>query len=155
MPEPNFDVVLHMGVSDAPAGSYYELETFAVREGYFLAGVDGKTKAEGFSVWKDEGAPEVLTSGFSNELVLSEWKESVGPGTDVRTSSDAGKFVCEYVLFTSLWEYRRRLDSQGQQEVKFPVTFLHVHVGREEKDITKGRDVVIALIKALVEHRPR
>jgi pyrrolidone-carboxylate peptidase len=65
-------------------------------------------------------------------------------------SLDAGRFLCEYILFTSLWEYHEHLKDQGA-----PVTFFHVPTENEAKDIEKGKEVAMALIQALAQNLPR
>ena len=144
--EPHFDIVLHIGVSHARG--YYEMETRAFRDGYYLHDVDGKNKADGFPTWRDEGAPEMLTVGFDPEKVLASWQQGV-PDADVRMSTDAGRFLCEYILFTSLLEYNRNVKGAG-----LPVTFFHVPTETDEKDLERGRDVAIALITALAQNKP-
>jgi hypothetical protein len=62
-----------MGVSHARG--YYEMETRAFRDDYYLHDVDGKSKPEGFPSFREQGAPEMLKIGFVPEAVLEKWKE--------------------------------------------------------------------------------
>ena len=64
---------------------------------------------------------------------------------DVRPSSDAGYFLCDFIYYTGLLEYWKR-DPTGDR----PVVFLHVPGGHAKKDIEKGTKVAEALLKALV-----
>ena len=79
-PRPVFDLVLHIGVSYARG--YYEMETRALRDGYNVPDVDGKTSAAGFKSWKEEGAPEMIQTGFDSHAVLSGWKKNVKVSRD-------------------------------------------------------------------------
>lgn len=65
---------------------------------------------------------------------------------DVRPSNDAGRFLCEFVYYTSLVEYWRRDPS-----LRRPVMFLHVPGRIEDIDIATGRKVAMGLIGAMVE----
>lgn len=64
---------------------------------------------------------------------------------DIRPSSDAGHYLCDFTYYTSLVEYWRR-NPQGER----PVMFFHVPGGAEEKDVERGRRVALGLIAALV-----
>lgn len=65
---------------------------------------------------------------------------------DVRPSNDAGRFLCEFLYYTSLVEYWRRDPS-----LRRPVMFLHVPGRIEDIDIATGRKVTMGLIGAMVE----
>jgi hypothetical protein len=64
---------------------------------------------------------------------------------DIRPSSDAGHYLCDFTYYTSLVEYWRR-NPEGER----PVMFFHVPGGAEEKDVERGRRVALGLIAALV-----
>ena len=68
----------------------------------------------------------------------------------MRVSEDAGRYLCDFTYYTSMLQYWKR-DEDGER----PVVFLHVPGGTEEKDLVRGRKVVLALIRALVEGRVR
>jgi hypothetical protein len=78
-----------------------------------------------------------------NKEFLSAWRSFVPPGTDVRLSRDAGRYLCEFIFYTSLAQALR----QGQHQ---NVVFLHVPGSCQEEDIQKGKIIAIGLIKALV-----
>ncbi|KAF2705603.1 peptidase C15, pyroglutamyl peptidase I-like protein [Pleomassaria siparia CBS 279.74] len=67
---------------------------------------------------------------------------------DVRNSSDAGNYMCGFIYYNSLAHY------YSLDPGHLPVAFLHVPdlSGSKEK-VDVGRDVTIALIRALVESR--
>ena len=63
---------------------------------------------------------------------------------DLRISTDAGHYLCDFIYFTSLVEYWRR-NPNGPR----PVIFLHVPGRYENEDVESGRAVTVGLIKAL------
>ena len=65
---------------------------------------------------------------------------------DVRTSKDAGHYLCDFIYFTGLAEYWRR-----DLVAESPVVFLHVPGETGEEDIERGGKVAEALILTLVE----
>lgn len=66
-------------------------------------------------------------------------------GVDVRPSNDAGRYLCDFIYYTSLVEYWRR-----DPDVKAPAMFLHVPGRIEDMDIETGRKVALGLIGAMV-----
>ncbi|GME25850.1 hypothetical protein GTA08_BOTSDO06451 [Neofusicoccum parvum] len=65
----------------------------------------------------------------------------------VRPSDDVGSFLCGFIYYTSLaWWWER----EGEVEVKRPVLFLHVPACPDERDVERGRDITVELIKAMV-----
>ena len=73
--QPIFDIVLHIGVSSARG--FYEMETRAFRDDYITPDVDGSTSIGDHKLWKDEGAPEIVHTGFDSHAVLAEWKKNL------------------------------------------------------------------------------
>ncbi|MCJ1306053.1 hypothetical protein MMC08_008871 [Hypocenomyce scalaris] len=144
-PEPAFDIVVNLGL--AAKGKFYALECLAHRDGYKSEDMAGET-AEGDRFWEEEyGAPEILKTGFAGEDVLKRWKRGL-TDEDVRLSSDAGRYLCDFIYYAGLVEYWRR-DPEGH----LPVVFLHVPGGNEEEDLERGRRVTLELIGALVDSR--
>ena len=68
----------------------------------------------------------------------------------LRSSNDAGYYLCDFIYYTSLVEYWHR-DPTGPR----PVMFLHVPGGFSSEDVERGRTATIGLITALVESRER
>ncbi len=129
---------------------YYAIEQLAHRDGYDeFPDVDGErfTNEQSRARWVD--CPETLVPTFHCDDVWRRWRgDLTDPETDVRPSNDAGHFVCDFIYYTSLaWFYQQ--DCQER-----PVMFLHVPGDlKSEEDIEKGREVTIALIRALVDSR--
>ncbi|KAI9666570.1 MAG: hypothetical protein M1821_004506 [Bathelium mastoideum] len=152
-----FDLVVHMGISSRRP--HYSMETQAHRDGYDqYEDVTGSTlpAAFGKTHWPD--CPEVLRTSFDTADVLRRWQANLlgihsadGAEVDVRTSDDAGHFLCDFVYFSSLAAYHRRngLDGKGER----PVVFLHLPAGDTEEDVLRGQETAVALIRAMVESR--
>lgn len=97
------------------------------------------------SLWKDTyRSPKILRTGFDTEDVWRRWKAGL-VDEDVRPSDDPGRYLCDFVYYTSLVEYWRH-GSEGRR----PVMFLHVPAGYGEEDVEKGRRVAVGLVEALV-----
>ncbi|KAL8874246.1 MAG: hypothetical protein Q9174_000402 [Haloplaca sp. 1 TL-2023] len=140
--KPLYDFILHIGMA-APR-KYFTLESCAHRDGYIARDEAGETM-EADSLWHDEyKSPGILKPGFDIEDVWKRWKSGL-MGVDIRPSSDAGRFLCEFIYYTSLVEYWRRDHDAGP-----PVLFLHVPGQNEEVDIQVGRKVALGLIGAMV-----
>jgi pyrrolidone-carboxylate peptidase len=92
---------------------------------------------------KKEAKGEVLEPRVGVEDVVGVWKGRVG-GADVRSSEDAGRYLCEYILHSSLGFLRG-----GGREGK--CLFLHVPAAVAEADVERGRRVVLGLVEAVVE----
>ncbi|KAE8353592.1 hypothetical protein BDV28DRAFT_147898 [Aspergillus coremiiformis] len=152
------DIVLHMGI--AATRSYYSIETQAHRDSYHLSDEKGRMGYEdGEKLWRELQLPPVLQAGRAtdptdvaqpylnpqppNDDFLRAWKSFVAPDVDVRISEDAGRYLCEFILYTSLAQAVR----QGQHR---NAAFFHVPGSCNDEDIEKGTDVAVGLIKALV-----
>ncbi len=72
---------------------------------------------------------------------------------DLRLSTDAGRYLCDFIFYTGLLEYWKRGGDRSVGGGDAPVTFLHVPTGTEEREIEKGRMVAEGLIRALVESK--
>lgn len=62
---------------------------------------------------------------------------------DIRLSNDSGGYLCEFIYYASLAHALRSGRDRG-------VVFLHVPGWTDEQSVEKGRDVAVALVKALV-----
>jgi pyroglutamyl-peptidase len=63
---------------------------------------------------------------------------------DLRISEDPGRYLCDFIYYSSL----AHLWKQGQEK---RVVFLHVPGDSDEEAIVRGCDVLIELIKVLVQ----
>ena len=151
------DYIIHIGM--AGGRDYYTLETLARRDGYKIKDVDDQ---EGWTVgerrWKSEHLPETMWTGYNEDDVLARWRGDVArtcPGDEravVRLSRDAGRFLCEFILYTSLaLKAKEALTGDARQrEREGKAAFLHVPGGVDDESIARGRKVAEAAIRALV-----
>jgi pyrrolidone-carboxylate peptidase len=63
---------------------------------------------------------------------------------DLRISEDAGRYLCDYIYYSSL----AHLEKAGQER---KVLFLHVPSDASEHSIAVGRELVLQLVRAMVE----
>lgn len=165
------DIVLHMGI--AATRNYYSIESKAHRDAYNMpdnlgqAGYD-----EGEKPWRERSLPHVLTPGRSDPSTepvvkldltvaaaasrtdlnphppdgefLETWRALAPSGADIRVSEDAGRYLCEFIFYTSL-----ALALQEGRDRN--VAFFHVPASCRDGDVETGREIAIALIKTLVE----
>lgn len=97
------------------------------------------------TLWKDTyKSPEILHPSFDTEDVWRRWKAGL-MGEDVRPSGDPGRYLCDFVYYTSMVEYWRH-----EREGRRPVMFLHVPAGFGEVEVERGGRVAVGLIEALV-----
>ena len=151
------DYVMHIGM--AGGRDYYTLETLARRDGYKIKDVDDQ---EGLIVgelkWRNEGLPETLWTGWNEDDVLARWRGDVArtcpedESAVVRLSRDAGKFLCEFILYNSLAVRATEAitGDERARERNGKAAFLHVPGGIDEVSIARGRRVAEAAIRAVV-----
>ncbi|WPH00492.1 Hypothetical protein R9X50_00332100 [Acrodontium crateriforme] len=151
------NIVLHIGM--ASGRKFYAAEHYAHREGYSAhKDLDGEVPSpdEADTVYGD--CPSLMSTSLDFDELMKLWKtnisklpdESVGAGADCRLSEDAGNFLCDYTYFNSLaWFGRRNKRMEGGKASDRPVMFLHVPA--EVERIPQGKEVAIALIRALVD----
>lgn len=156
-------MIIHIGI--AATRGYYSVETNARRDSYSISDVDGKYAYEdGEKLWKELNLPPVLRPGSSDVATvtttvpskatrtypyppdndfLETWKSFAPKDMDLRVSNDAGRYLCEFIFYTSLARaYLERRDRS--------VVFLHVPASHDDHDIEQGKQAALALIKALV-----
>ncbi|KAK4574865.1 hypothetical protein LTR86_001707 [Recurvomyces mirabilis] len=148
-----YDFVIHTGV--APSIKWYEIETTARRSGY-------KTKTDFGEMPPGEEHPGyggregplkfytcVLELGV--ETVLKSGKgQCTLKDADLRISRDAGLFVCEYITYASLAYLRYNKNHLLPPDEQTGVAFLHAPANGSEEMVRRGKEVYIALIKALI-----
>ncbi|KAF8338488.1 putative pyroglutamyl peptidase type I [Amanita rubescens] len=157
------DIIIHMGI--ASYREYYSVETQAHRDLYLLADIDGRSgENDGEKLWREKEFPELLRPGPTpsaaipvstiatsrkmvayppNDHFLSTWESFIPPNTDVRISDDAGRYLCEFIFYTTM----SQLWLEGRDR---NVVFFHVPDSCEDGDVKLGMEAAIALIKTLV-----
>ena len=140
--KPKYDIVLNIGL--APGRNFYALETLAHRDGYNKKDEEGRNLA-GDTFWRIElKAPERLHTSFDTEDVWRRWKSDL-VDMDLRPSNNAGHYLCDFMYYACMLEYWRR-----EPEGKRPCMFLHVPSSKDEDSTSRGREVALGLIAALV-----
>ncbi|KAL8904627.1 MAG: hypothetical protein Q9207_003148 [Kuettlingeria erythrocarpa] len=156
--------VVHLGQMRAYPG--YSFEKLASRDHYERRDLDGMVPT---TVEQDDGSlvedrfaycPAVLEPDVDVEEVTAIVKETVPvsfssrfvreelvtlmvfQNTLLRASTEAGRFSCEYLLYSSL----AALHKKGLQK---RVLFTHVPSKDSEEEIAKGVEVVTALIRTI------
>lgn len=157
-PEP--EVILHIGL--AAGRKFFAIEQGAHGRGFDkIPDVDGERFPDSTAekTFPSAKFPKVLKTSFDTSDVLARWKANLGYSSvegnaddedapDVRISPDAGNFLCGFIYYNSLAHYF----SISKEER--PVAFMHVpDLSRSEDRLREGREVAIALIKALVESK--
>lgn len=164
----NPDIIIHMGI--AATRNYYSIESKAHRDAYNMPDNLGRAGyQDGEKPWRERSLPPVLKAERSDPTTepvvkldltssrtilnphppdnefLKTWQTLAPASADIRISEDAGRYLCEFIFYTSL--------SLALQEGRDRnVAFFHVPSSCRDEDIETGREVAIALIKALVDN---
>lgn len=63
---------------------------------------------------------------------------------DVRISEDPGRYLCDFIYYSSLSTLRK-------QEKPGKVCFFHVPADASDKAVERGREIAVNLIRAIAE----
>ncbi|KAK0108543.1 hypothetical protein ONS95_003344 [Cadophora gregata] len=141
------DFAIHIGM--ASGRKFYSVERRGHRDGYNMKDVDHellgdaeRRRLEGEKwIWHD--MPEELLSAVDVDDVWKRWRAAL-PGKDVRISEDAGRYLCDFIYFSSMAYLT-------QKEEERRVVFLHVPVNADEVAIENGVEITIELIRAMIQ----
>ncbi|KAK4235000.1 Pyroglutamyl-peptidase 1 [Achaetomium macrosporum] len=142
------DLVIHIGM--AGPRLFYSIERRGHRDGYVMRDVDGallgdeERRAREGEQWVWHGVPRELETEVDVEDVLGRWRGLSPKYMDLRISEDAGHYLCDFIYFSSL----AHLYKAGQ---KRKVLFLHVPSDASEHSIALGRELVLQLVRSVVE----
>jgi len=148
------DLCIHIGM--AGPRQVYHIEHRGHRDGYILRDVDeellGDDEVDPISGkpprdtddWPWRGLPAELTSWFDMPDVLRRWRELAPPGNALNVSEDAGRYLCDFIYFSSLAE----LEKRGRDRT---VVFLLVPSAATAEAVNRGKVLVLALVRAIVE----
>ncbi|KAK4192812.1 Pyroglutamyl-peptidase 1 [Podospora australis] len=143
-----YDVAIHIGM--AGPRLHHSIERRGHRDGYNGLDVDGnrlnddeRREREGKD-WVWDGCPEELLSDFDLEDVLVRWRANSPKWSDLRISEDAGHYLCDFIYYSSL-AHLYRLGERRK------VVFLHVPCDAGERAVEAGRELLLQLVRSIVE----
>ncbi|OAA64813.1 Peptidase C15, pyroglutamyl peptidase I-like protein [Cordyceps fumosorosea ARSEF 2679] len=146
---PRIDAAVHIGM--ASARPQYALERRAHRTGYLKPDVDGELlederpgRRDPGAGWIWEGLPDELDSALDIPGVYQRWKDLGSPDMDLRISDDPGRYLCDFIYYSSLATLRR-------QERPGKVCFFHVPADASDLAVERGRDLALNLIRSIAE----
>ncbi|RDL29920.1 Pyroglutamyl peptidase type [Venustampulla echinocandica] len=141
------DYTVHIGM--ASGRKFYSLERRGHRDGYVMKDVDGellgdaeRREKEG-ARWVWHGLPDELFTSVAVDDVWTRWRSSL-PNLDLRISENAGRYLCDFIYYSSLAYLTRKEEDKR-------VVFLHVPVASDEVAVKTGIEVTIELIRAVVQ----
>ncbi|KAF4628397.1 hypothetical protein G7Y89_g9758 [Cudoniella acicularis] len=141
------DYAVHIGM--ASGRKFYSVERGGHRTGYNARDVDGELlgdeerRAQEGDKWIWSGLPDELLTSVALDDVWRRWRTAL-PNTDVRVSEDAGRYLCDFIYYSSL-AYLTKKEEERR------VVFLHVPVQSDTAAIQVGVEACIELIRAIVQ----
>jgi pyroglutamyl-peptidase len=155
--EDEIDVVLHIGM--ATGRRSYDLECCAGRRGYKATeDTDGHVMRDALFSRDFSDCAETLVTTMDCDEILRDWRNEVQTldsphrHVDMRKSEEAGGYLCEYILYNSLaWYARRDQIRASNGACNRPVLFLHVPAGDGAPDVETGREITLALLRAVAQ----
>jgi pyroglutamyl-peptidase len=139
---PRIDYMIHIGM--ATSRKFYSVERRGHRDGYEMRDVDGELlddMVDGKKEW--EGLPKELLTDINVDDAWRRWRAAL-PDADIRISEDAGRYLCDYIYYSSLAHLFRK----GQER---RVVFLHIPVESNDAAVKAGVEITLELIRALVQ----
>lgn len=106
--------------------------------------VDGELLSdtpEGKTEW--EGLPWEILTDVNVDDVWQRWRTAL-PHRDIRISEDAGRYLCDYIYYSSLAQLLRK----GEEK---RVVFLHLPRDADDASVQAGVEITLELIRALVQ----
>lgn len=141
------DYMIHIGM--ASGRKFYSVERRGHRDGYVMKDVDEqflgdveRRKLEGED-WVWYGLPEEILSNVNVDDVWRRWRTAL-PGLDIRISEDAGRYLCDFIYYSSLAYLTKKNEERR-------VVFLHVPTASDEASVKTGVDITLELIRAMVQ----
>ncbi|KAK1832861.1 Pyroglutamyl-peptidase 1 [Podospora conica] len=146
--KPKIDIAIHIGM--AGPDPHYSIERRGHRDGYAMRDVEGEflkdpqRRAREGKDWIWDGMPLELLTDLDLDDVLTRWQANSPPGHNLRVSEDAGRYLCDFLYFSSLAHL-----TKAKQPRK--VVFLHVPCDPSEQSITTGRELLLQLVRSLAQ----
>ncbi|KAH8696265.1 hypothetical protein BGW36DRAFT_380580 [Talaromyces proteolyticus] len=88
-------------------------------------------------------SPKIIVPYPPNEHFRQVWKSYAPAETDIRISEDAGRYLCEFIFYSSL----ALALEEGQDQ---SVLFFHVPSATDDAALELGNKVAVALIKSMM-----
>ncbi|KAK0746184.1 hypothetical protein B0T18DRAFT_327066 [Schizothecium vesticola] len=146
--KPKIDFAIHIGM--AGPTPHYSIERRGHRDGYAMKDVCGdflkdqpRRVREGKD-WVWDGVPAELLTDLDLDDVLARWQANSPPGHKLRVSEDAGRYLCDFIYFSSLAHLTK---SQRPRKV----VFFHVPSDPSSQSITLGRELLLQLVKSIAQ----
>ncbi|OAA37230.1 Peptidase C15, pyroglutamyl peptidase I-like protein [Metarhizium rileyi] len=142
------DMAIHIGM--ASPRPFYQIERRAHRRGYKSLDVDNEMLVDGpegkvdDEDWIWHGLPDEILSDFDIDDVHSRWQRLSSKDMDLRVSEDPGRYLCDFIYYSSLAHLYKA--SRPRK-----VVFLHVPSDASDTYVSRGRELTMNLIRALVE----
>ncbi|EJP68760.1 pyroglutamyl peptidase type I [Beauveria bassiana ARSEF 2860] len=141
------DACVHIGM--ASARPQYALERRAHRTGYLKPDVAGEFLEDELPGGRDgdwiwSGLPDELESALDIPNIHLRWKELSSPDMDLRISDDPGRYLCDFIYYSSLATLHK-------QQRPGKVCFLHVPADASDVAVERGRELAVNLIRAVAE----
>ncbi|KAI1767660.1 peptidase [Hypoxylon sp. FL1150] len=147
-PERKVDYVIHVGMTGPQ--HVYSVERRGHRDGYDKLDVDGqllgdeqRREREGDKwIWND--VPDELLTDLDVDRIYKRWVERSPKNLRLRISEDPGHYLCDFIYFSSLAHLYK-------QQRPRKVVFFHVPLHPDRESIDRGRELVLQLIRSIVE----
>lgn len=142
------DYVVHIGM--AGPRLFYALERQGHRDGYNMKDVDGellrddKRREEEGKDWVWYGTPPTIETDLDTDDIMKRWQKYSPDGADLRLSTDAGHYLCDFIYFSSLAHLWKAQDHKR-------VVFLHVPADASDGAVRTGKELMVQLIRSIVE----
>ncbi|KAI0484796.1 putative pyroglutamyl peptidase type I [Xylariaceae sp. FL0804] len=143
------DYAVHVGMA-GPRPGHYALERRGHRDGYAKRDVDGRPlddearhRDQGAG-WVWHGLPRELETDLDAEDVHRRWVARSPKDLSLQVSDDAGHYLCDFIYYSSLAHLHK-------QRRRRNVVFLHVPLHSDEHSLALGRELVLNLIRSIVE----
>lgn len=124
------DYMIHIGM--ASGRRFYSVERRGHRDGYTIKDLDGnyldRNAAESpSSYW--HGLPEEILSDVDITDVWRRWRIAL-PNSDVRISEDAGRYLCDFIFYSSLaYLYRKKEEQRVSYSTHFWKVVANISLG--------------------------